>query len=224
MILSETAKETQQSDNNVFDVREIFNPGKLQRKAKTIDLNMINIRSDEFAQNGIANDKLRIKEFENDDYAVNLDPILDISNFFNYDDEEFVQNNSEIGKIQLPGSNISINDIEEGLEDNLTFSLNRKASLTIPKKPNVSVSDDSYQLKPDSDHIGRNLSNRKPILSKQTGPQKAKLIRDGKAIDIQGGLDFANAVFDEEMGKRCIEKQEMIETIEKTPILECKHR
>jgi hypothetical protein len=54
--------------------------------------------------------------------------------------------------------------------------------------------------------------------------QRQKLFRDGKAIDIQGGIDFRDAVFDEEMGKRCILKQEVIETIEKSPILECKHR
>ena len=61
-------------------------------------------------------------------------------------------------------------------------------------------------------------------LSNLQGPTKATLFRDGKAIDIQGGIDFRDAVFDEEMGKRCILKQEVIETIEKSPILECTHR
>ena len=60
--------------------------------------------------------------------------------------------------------------------------------------------------------------------SNPQGPKKATLFRDGKAINIQGGLDFQDAVFDEETGKRCIVKQEKIETIERSPILECTHR
>ena len=58
----------------------------------------------------------------------------------------------------------------------------------------------------------------------QIGPIKAKLIRDDKAINIEGGLDFSNAIFDEEMGKMCIVKKDTINTIERSPILECKHR
>ena len=58
----------------------------------------------------------------------------------------------------------------------------------------------------------------------QNGPVKAKLIRDDKAINIERGLDFSNAVFDEEMGKRCIVKEEHIDSVERSPILECKHR
>ena len=61
-------------------------------------------------------------------------------------------------------------------------------------------------------------------LSNSLGPTKTTLIRDGKAINIEGGLDFSNAVFDEEMGKRCIVKQEEIETVERNPVLECNHR
>ena len=70
----------------------------------------------------------------------------------------------------------------------------------------------------------RNWNKLNPILSKKKSPIKAKLIRDGKSINVNGGLDFSNAVFDEEMGKRCIEKKEEIDTIERSPILECKHR
>ena len=54
--------------------------------------------------------------------------------------------------------------------------------------------------------------------------RKAKLFRDGKAFDIPGGLDFSNAVFDETVGKLCMAKEEEIETVEKTPILECNHK
>ena len=55
-------------------------------------------------------------------------------------------------------------------------------------------------------------------------PKKAKLLRDGKKIDVEGGLDFGQAVFDESMGKRCILKKEEIETVKKAPILVCTHR
>ena len=56
------------------------------------------------------------------------------------------------------------------------------------------------------------------------GPRKARVLKDGKMVDVKGGLDFGKAVFDEEMGKRCILREEEIETVEKTPILECTHR
>ena len=55
-------------------------------------------------------------------------------------------------------------------------------------------------------------------------PKKAKLLRDGKKIDVEGGLDFGQAVFDASMGKRCILKKEEIETVKKAPILVCTHR
>ena len=56
------------------------------------------------------------------------------------------------------------------------------------------------------------------------GHRKARVLRDGKMVDVKGGLDFGKAVFDQEMGKRCIFREEEIETVEKTPILECTHR
>ena len=54
--------------------------------------------------------------------------------------------------------------------------------------------------------------------------RKAKLYREGRVFDVPGGLDFSNAVFDEKMGKLCMEKQEEIESIEKKPVLECNHK
>ena len=143
---------------------------------------------------------LGINEFENYYDNVNLDPVLNVSYFL--DDIE------------------TINQIS----DDLTFSKAGKEKLKILKKANANEFDDSNKLKSITYHIGRNLSDRNPDLSKQYGPTKAKLIRDGKAINIQGGLDFSNAIFDEKIGKRCIVKQEEIETIERSPILECKHR
>ena len=55
-------------------------------------------------------------------------------------------------------------------------------------------------------------------------PMKAKLHRDGRVFDVAGGLDFSNAVFNEKLGKLCMEKQEEIESIEKSPVLECNHK
>ena len=62
------------------------------------------------------------------------------------------------------------------------------------------------------------------ILHLLSVPQKAALLRDGKKIEVSGGLDFSNAVFDESLGKRCIVKEEERDSFEKIPILECTHK
>lgn len=56
------------------------------------------------------------------------------------------------------------------------------------------------------------------------GPRKAKLVRAGRLVDVPGGLDFSNAVFNEKLGKLCMEKEEEIERIEKSPVLQCTHK
>ena len=58
----------------------------------------------------------------------------------------------------------------------------------------------------------------------KSGPRKARLLRDGRVFDVPGGLDFSNAVFDEKLGKLCMEKEEEIETIVKSPVLQCTHK
>ena len=55
-------------------------------------------------------------------------------------------------------------------------------------------------------------------------PRKARLLRNGRVFDVPGGLDFSNAVFDDNLGKLCMEKEEEIQTVEKKPILECTHK
>jgi hypothetical protein len=50
------------------------------------------------------------------------------------------------------------------------------------------------------------------------------LFRGGKKIEVAGGLDFSEAVFDESTGKRCIVKEEERDSFEKVPILECTHK
>ena len=58
----------------------------------------------------------------------------------------------------------------------------------------------------------------------RSGPRKARLLKEGRVFDVPGGLDFSNAVFDEKLGKLCMEKEEEIESVEKRPILECTHK
>merc|ERR1711981_1143681 len=63
---------------------------------------------------------------------------------------------------------------------------------------------------------------RRDFVAAGTGNAKA---RAGKQLDaVQGGIDFSTAVFDEDTGKRCVIKEEEIESIEKEPILECTHK
>merc|ERR1712061_430568 len=42
--------------------------------------------------------------------------------------------------------------------------------------------------------------------------------------EIAGGIDFSNAVLDEDTGKRCVIKEEEVDSVEKEPILECIHK
>ena len=57
-----------------------------------------------------------------------------------------------------------------------------------------------------------------------SGPQKASLLREGRKIDVMGGIDFSQAEFDEESGKRCILKEVEVDSLNKEPILECTHQ
>ncbi len=50
--------------------------------------------------------------------------------------------------------------------------------------------------------------------------------RQGRQLNgrVTGGIDFSNAIFDQETGKRCVIKEDEVESIEKEPILECNHK
>ena len=78
--------------------------------------------------------------------------------------------------------------------------------------------------------LGKTLTAAKQIDTKEKSqlqrsqPRKARLLRNGRVFDVPGGLDFSNAVFDDNLGKLCMEKEEEIETVEKKPILECTHK
>ena len=56
------------------------------------------------------------------------------------------------------------------------------------------------------------------------GPQVAHVFREGRKVEVEGGIDFTAAVFDEETGKRCILKEEQIDTVTKKPVMECTHK
>ena len=146
------------------------------------------------SQNWIDNDGIFI-----DDNAVNLDNVLNVS--------------------YILGDIASDDRMNEVILDDQKNLRKMKEKFNILKKSDETISDNEL-----SNPVRRNLSNSIPAISKSVEPRPAKLIRDGKAINVKGGLDFGNAVFDEKMGKRCIVKQEEIETIERSPILECKHR
>ena len=106
--------------------------------------------------------------------------------------------------------------------DNVDFSNYGGNRINIDETEKDNYMDDVLNVNYLLSHTESNSSSKrknslKPL--KKDVSIKAKIIRDGKAINVKGGLDF-----DEGMGKRCIEKKEEIETIERNPILECKHR
>ena len=62
------------------------------------------------------------------------------------------------------------------------------------------------------------------LSASKAGPQKTSLLREGRRIEVMGGIDFSQAEFDEESGKRCILKEVEVDTLNKEPILECTHK
>ena len=51
-----------------------------------------------------------------------------------------------------------------------------------------------------------------------SGSQVAHVVREGRRLEVQGGLDFSSAEFDEESGKMCILKDVEVDTLKKEPI------
>ena len=111
-----------------------------------------------------------------------------------------------------------------GLDDENITNLNEKNGEV------TEVNNDlSSQITGDDKDINAKQINSKQAQNAQfaqlrSGPRKAKLSRGGRVFDVPGGLDFSNAVFNENLGKLCMEKEEEIESIEKSPILECSHK
>ena len=52
------------------------------------------------------------------------------------------------------------------------------------------------------------------------GPQVAHVLREGKKVEVQGGIDFSHAEYDEDAGKMCVLKEKELDTISKKPMLE----
>ena len=110
-----------------------------------------------------------------------------------------LQSYEKIGKNeQSPDSNIIIKEIYK-----------------IEGEENIGANDLSSKLKIPETNITHD---------DKRGPLKAILYRGGKAIQVKGGLDFTNALYDKETGRRCIEKEEEIESVERAPILQCNHK
>ena len=76
----------------------------------------------------------------------------------------------------------------------------------------------------DSATTAKQIDTKEKSQLQRTRARKAKLLRNGRVFDVPGGLDFTEAVFDEKLGKLCMEKEEEIESVEKRPILECTHK
>ena len=52
-------------------------------------------------------------------------------------------------------------------------------------------------------------------------PVAAKLRRDGRIFQVPGGLDFDEAVMDEELGKKCLMREDLVEVVERVAKLQC---
>ena len=52
-------------------------------------------------------------------------------------------------------------------------------------------------------------------------PRTAKLLMEGKMMDVPGGLDFDGAVMDPEVGRMCILREDLVQTVERQPRLHC---
>ena len=50
------------------------------------------------------------------------------------------------------------------------------------------------------------------------------LVREGRKVEVQGGIDFSSAQLDEQSGKKCIVKNVEVDSLNKEPILQCTHQ
>ena len=124
-----------------------------------------------------------------------IDPVLDvISAFFGHD----------------------VDDVENIYNEKNGDEVNNDIS-------NLITSDDE-DIAPAAKQIHREEEGHNGNQLQRSGPRKARLLREGRVFDVPGGLDFSNAVFDDKLGKLCMEKEEEIETVVKTPVLQCTHK
>ena len=138
---------------------------------------------------------------DDEENEVSNDPVLDvISAFFGHDTENTTIVNEKKVKVTKADNDLSLKTTTKNDED---------------------IINDKQDAKTENQKKLARLEQRtQPI----EGAMKAKLHRNGRVFEVAGGLDFSNAVFDEKLGKLCMEKEEEIESVEKSPILECNHK
>ena len=54
--------------------------------------------------------------------------------------------------------------------------------------------------------------------------QRVTLRRDGRALEVEGGIDFSRAERDPSTGRMCVLEEQQVDTLIKKPVLECTHR
>ena len=54
--------------------------------------------------------------------------------------------------------------------------------------------------------------------------QRVTLRRDGRALEVEGGIDFSRAERDPSTGRMCVLEEQQVDTLVKKPVLECTHR
>ena len=63
------------------------------------------------------------------------------------------------------------------------------------------------------------------LLLSLTGSLKARqrvtLRRDGRALEVEGGIDFSRAERDPATGRMCVLEEQQVDTLVKKPVLEC---
>ena len=147
----------------------------------------------------LSDDDEDLGELTDSNEVIHNDPVLDvISAFFGHETEENITDENEKNK--------EIAEVNNDLSNGIT----KEDKDVTEKQINNAINTQFERLTKDS------LASVRPM--------KAKLHRDGRVFDVPGGLDFSNAVFNDKLGKLCMEKQEEIESIEKSPVLECNHK
>ena len=113
-----------------------------------------------------------------------------------------------------------------GLDAENITDINEKNAELIEINNDLSnqITDDDKDINAKQISNNNNQAQDGQFAQLRSGPLKAKLNRGGRVFDVPGGLDFSNAVFNEKLGKLCMEKEEEIESIEKSPVLECNHK
>ena len=163
------------------------------------------------------------------------DPKIDIREIFKIEGEEIIHAKILNSNLKIPETNTETEDREGKKINEWDESLSSLQSYEkIGKNEQLPdqqiIIKENYEIEGE-ENIGENDLNSTLKIPEtniehddKRGPSKAILYRGGKAIQVKGGLDFTNALYDKETGRRCIEKEEEIESLERAPILQCNHK